>query len=213
METKFKITERDIRLTIREKIDDFVGTNRIAGMIIFPFYLLILILILPFLIFFQYVFEKVWGYDLFYKSIQYHSLSNFPDYLLSIDINFQEISLIEGYIERLMKLPGMKVEDLGEMNIGLIRTAPPIPDLEAKHFDHCAYAFEDYLFVLEVELPKFKTNLGCIDCEELNYIVIKKFEDYPTLSFKERDGALDIIVRQHLSKKKITIENMASGEY
>lgn len=170
---------------------------------------IIILVLLPFFLLFGLTYENIIE-KYYYKWTGKRRKQSSPKFEnpyadLSISIEFKHIWLINNCIDSLKEKYNLSDNDFRDLEIGKIETEPQIADLADKYFDYNTIAFQDKLFVQEINSPDFYTSIGYIDCKGLSYQTIKNLNSYPMTSFNKTPDELEITLRQKGMKTLIRI--------
>lgn len=203
------IIEQDIKLTSREKFNDFFNSSPLVIIVMIPVVIIVIVLMPFFLLFgltYEYVIEKY-----FYKwtgKIRKNPSPKIdaPYADLSISIDFKHICSIDKCYDCLKEKYNLSDKDFENLEIGFIKTEPNNAGLADKYFDFKTIVFQDKLFVQEIKFPEFRSSIGYIDSKSLSYEIIKEFDFYPMTTFSNTTDELIITIRQKGLKKLLIMK-------
>ena len=200
------IQEQDIQLTYLDKFIDYFEDSLL--MLVFAFFLVIGILIilsLPLILLFMFFYERV-ILNSYYKitgNVPKEPPQPFAE--LPIVVEFKDVRSNENYLEEIDEKYRFTIE-FHDDEYGKIETDPPIPELQNKFFIYNTTVFKDKLFVHEIVFAdNYRIYIGCIDCENLTYQVIKEIENDIEPTYERIADSLEITLRKKGMKKKIII--------
>ena len=213
--TTVVITEHEIKLNKPQKPIPFFGPlfslismaivsiiaifMKIFVIIVIPVLIITMIIIGIYLGIIDWLFLKITGKE------RKQSNSNIVNPFANLPISVEFIYLTGTERFDLITKYNLEDDDIYETNIGKIITEPVINDIEGRYFEHKPTVFQGNIFVEEIKLPDFKTNIGYLDTQNLTYNIIKEFDSCHLISFKKEDNELNISWFESKGKGSITV--------